>query len=226
MRKGICVAGNMIVDILYPIEGWPNMGELVHIKDGISRATGGAVCNVIVDLATLDPDLPLYAMGKIGQDAEGDLIMEKLGSYPNIDTSNVLREGISALTLVMSDVKAGQRTFFTYPGANGKFDESCIDWDRLDADIFHIGYILLLNALDHPDEEFGSKMGRLLYHARQHGLKTSIDVVSETSDRFVRLVPPAMKYTDYCIINEYEAQQTTGVQLRDADDRLIVENMK
>ena len=225
MRKGICVAGNMIVDILYPIEGWPNQGELVHIKDGISRSTGGAVCNVIVDLATLDPALPLYAMGKIGRDAEGDLILEKLGQYPNIDTANVLQEGISAMTLVMSDVKAGQRTFFTYLGANGRFDEDCIDWSKVNADIFHIGYILLLNALDQPDAEYGSKMARLLCHAKQHGLKTSIDVVSETSDRFARLVPPALKYTDYCVINEYEAQQTTGVPLRDADDRLIVENL-
>ena len=225
MRKGICVAGNMIVDILYPIEGWPSQGELVHIKDGISRATGGAVCNVIMDLATLDPHLPLQAMGKIGKDAEGDLILEKLGGFANIDTSNVLQEGISALTLVMSDVKAGQRTFFTYPGANGTFDESCIDWSRVNADIFHIGYILLLNTLDAPDEEYGSKMARLLHHAQQHGLKTSIDVVSETSDRFTRLVPPAMKYADYCIINEYEAQMTTGIPLRDDSGNLIRENL-
>lgn len=225
MRKGICVAGNMIVDILYPIEGWPRQGELVHIRDGISRATGGAVCNVIVDLATLDPELPLQAMGKIGEDAEGDLILEKLGQYPNIDTSNVLREGISALTLVMSDVKAGQRTFFTYPGANGRFDEDCVDWDKVSADIFHIGYILLLNALDVPDDEYGSKLARLLHHAQQRGMKTSIDVVSETSDRFKRLVPPAMRYADYCVINEYEAEMTTGVRLRDEAGGLIRENM-
>ena len=28
MRKGICVAGNMIVDILYPTADWPKQGEL------------------------------------------------------------------------------------------------------------------------------------------------------------------------------------------------------
>ena len=225
MRKGICVAGNMIVDIHYPIEGWPNQGELVHIYDGISRSTGGAVCNVVVDLAKLDKDLPLFAMGKIGMDAEGDLIMETLGQYANIDTSNVLREGISAFTHVMADVRSKQRTFFTYLGANGRFCEDDIDWDKVTADIFHIGYILLLNALDEPDDEYGSKMARLLHSAQQHGLKTSIDVVSEASDRFARLVPPAMKYTDYCIINEYEAEQTTGVKLRDEDGGLIADNM-
>lgn len=225
MRKGICVAGNMIVDILYPTEGWPNRGQLVHILDGISRSTGGAVCNVIMDLAKLDPTLPLYAMGKIGEDAEGDLILEKLGEHENIDTSNVLREGISAFTAVMNDVQSNERTFFTYLGANGHFDEDSIDWANVNANIFHIGYILLLNALDQADPEYGSKMAKLLCHAQQHGLKTSIDVVSEASDRFKRLVPPALKYTDYCIINELEAQQTTGVELRDADGKLCIENM-
>ena len=34
MRKGICVAGNMIVDILYPIEGWPAQGGLAERHPG------------------------------------------------------------------------------------------------------------------------------------------------------------------------------------------------
>ena len=226
MGKGICVAGNMVVDILYPTIGWPKQGQLVHIQDGISRATGGAVCNVIIDLAKLDPEMKLYALGRNGKDAEGDLIMEQLRAYPNIDTQNVICDGISAFTLVLADQVSKERTFFTYLGANGRFTEDDIDWDKLDCDILHIGYILLLNALDQPDEEFGSKMARLLYHAQQRGIKTSIDVVSEASDRFNRLVVPALKYTDYCIINELETQQTTGVLLRGEDGVLHVENMK
>ena len=57
-------------------------------------------------------------------------------------------------------------------------------------------------------------------------MKTSIDVVSESGDRFKRLVSPALRYTDYCVINELEAQQTTGVLLRDESGKLHVENMK
>lgn len=225
MGKGICVAGNMIVDIIYPIEGYPNRGQLVHIHDGISKAVGGAVCNVIVDLAKLDPEMPLYALGAVGNDGEGDLIMKTLGEHANINTDNVIRDGISAFTAVMSDRISNERTFFTYLGANGKWEAKDIDWDKVHGDIFHIGYILLLNALDQPDPEYGTQMARLLHQAQQRGLKTSIDVVSEASDRFVRLVPPAMKYTDYCIINEVEAEQTTGIPLRDKDGTLREENM-
>lgn len=215
----------MIADIVYPIAGWPNRGELVHIHDGISKSVGGAVCNVIVDLAKMDPDMPLYAAGRVGKDAEGDLILETLGKHKNINLQNVIVDGISAFTAVMSDQITKERTFFTYLGANGRFTEEDIDWDKIDADIFHIGYILLLNALDQPDDEYGTKMARLLCHAQKRGLKTSIDVVSEASDRFARLVCPALKYTDYCIINEIEAQQSTGIELRTADGVLLTENM-
>ena len=225
MREGICVAGNMIVDITYPVEGWPKQGELVHIHDGIARSTGGAVCNVVVDLAKLDPDLRLYAMGRIGDDAEGDLIQRVLGGYPNINMDSVIREGISAFCNVMADVKNKQRTFFTYMGANARFTEDDIDWAKVPAKIFHIGYILLLDALDQPDDEYGSRMAKLLCAAQKQGLKTSIDVVSEASDRFKKLVPPALKYTDYCVINEYEAEQTTGIPLREADGMLLTENL-
>ena len=225
MRKGICVAGNMIVDILYPTNGWPKQGQLVKIQDGIDRSTGGAVCNTIIDLAKLDPEMPLYAMGRTGKDAEGELILEKLKEHKNINCDCVIQEGISAFTLVLADQISKERTFFCYLGANDEWNEDDIEWDKLDCNILHVGYILLLKALDQEDAEYGSKMARLLHSAKQHGIKTSVDVVSEASDRFVKLVPPALKYTDYCIINEIEAGQTTGIPLCDENDKLIYENL-
>ena len=88
-----------------------------------------------------------------------------------------------------------------------------------------VGYIFLLPALDLPDETYGTKMARLLHTAKCHGLKTSIDVVSQSGADFAHVVPPALKYTDYLIINEIEAQQITGILLRD-EHRLLRENMK
>ena len=226
MRQGICVAGNLIVDITYPIERWPRQSELTTITDGITRSVGGAVCNVITDLAKLDKNLPLSALGVIGDDAEGDFICEQLGKHQNIDLSLLGRKGTTSFTAVMSDNRTKARTFFQYRGANSLFDESFIDWDKIDAEILHVGYILLLDALDQEDAEYGTKMARLLAEARRRGLKTSIDVVTETGDRFRTLVPPALRYTDYCVINELEAQQITGVPLRDESEKLYPENMK
>ena len=226
MRKGICVAGNLIVDITYPIERWPRQSELTTITDGITRSVGGAVCNVITDLAKLDETLPLSALGVIGDDAEGEFILEQLGRHENIDLSLLGRKGTTSFTAVMSDNRTKARTFFQYRGANALFDESFIDWDRIDAEILHVGYILLLDALDQADGEYGTKMARLLAEAQSRGIRTSIDVVTESGDRFRTLVPPALRYTDYCVINELEAQQITGVLLRDEEEKLYPEHME
>ena len=225
MKKGICCAGNMIVDITYPIETWPRQNELTHITEGIQNSTGGAVCNTITGLARLDPELHLVASGFAGYDSEGDFLLQEMRKYPNIDLSMVRRDGRTSFTAVMSNNQTKERTFFQHAGANAYYGEEYIDWDKLNVDIFHIGYILLLPALDAPDEEYGTKMARLLCRAQKQGLKTSIDVVSESGDRFAKLVIPALKYVDYCVINELEAQQTAGVHLRDEDGTLHIENM-
>ena len=224
--KGICVAGNLIVDITYPVERWPRESELVSITEGITQSVGGAVCNDIVDLAKLDPTMPLQALGLIGEDAEGAFILEELGKHPNIDLRLLKRKGRTSFTAVMSNNESKNRTFFHYRGTNAVFNEDYIDWDRLDAEIFHIGYILLLDALDAEDPQYGTKMAKVLAQAQRRGMKTSIDVVSESGNRFQRIVTPALKYTDYCVINELEAQQVTGVVLRDADETLHPENMQ
>lgn len=226
MRKGICCAGNMLVDITYPIETWPRQNELTHITDGIQSSTGGSVCNTIVDLAKLDPELRLVASGFAGHDAEGEFMLSELSKCPNIDLSMVRREGRTSFTAVMSNNQTKERTFFQHAGANAHYGEAHIDWEKLDVDIFHIGYILLLPHLDEEDPEYGTRMARLLHHAQQLGMKTSIDVVSEAGSRFRKIVVPALRYTDYCIINELEAQQTTGVLLREEDGTLHPENME
>ena len=224
-RKGICVAGNIVVDVLYPVTGLPKPGELTSIEEGISRATGGAVCNVIADLALMDPALPLTALGRIGEDAEGDFVLETFRRYANADFSMIKREGKTSFTAVMADSISKERTFFHYRGANARFCEEDIDWEKIGADFLHIGYVLLLDTLDGGDPEYGTKMARLLSHARDRGIKTSLDVVSEMGDRFKRLVPPCLKYTDYCVINELEASQVTGIALRDGGSNLITANV-
>lgn len=224
-KKGIAVAGNMIVDLLYPINGMPKPGELTTITADAARTSGGFLCNDIVDLAKLDPSLPLVALGRVGDDAEGQFIRQKMAEHKNIDMQYVKTEGTTSFTLVMADDITKQRTFYHNRGGNAKFCEDDIPWDQLDVDMLMVGYILLLDALDEEDSQYGTKMAKLLAEAQRRGIKTSIDVVSEAGDRFRKLVCPALKYTDYCIINEVEASASTGVELRTEDGKLLVENM-
>jgi sugar/nucleoside kinase (ribokinase family) len=120
----------------------------------------------------------------------------------------------------MTEQGHGRRTFFHARGANALWRGADLDFDRCPARIFHLGYLLLLDALDEPDSKFGTKAARLLAAAQQAGVKTSVDVVSENSDRFAKIVTPTLQHVDYCILNEFEAGKTTGFTVREADGHL------
>jgi sugar/nucleoside kinase (ribokinase family) len=120
----------------------------------------------------------------------------------------------------MTEKDGGHRTFFHARGANALWTGNGLDFSKTKARIFHLGYLLLLDAMDGPDAKYGTKAARLLAAAQNAGLKTSVDVVSEDSDRFARIVNPALKHVDYCILNEIEAGKTTGFKIRQNDGKL------
>ena len=126
----------------------------------------------------------------------------------------------TSYTDVMTEKSNGRRTFFHLRGANALWRGDDLDFKKSKARIFHLGYLLLLDALDEPDARFGTKAARLLSAAQDAGLKTSVDVVSEDSGRFSKVVTPALKFVDYCILNEIEAGKTTGFKIRQPDGRL------
>ena len=222
--KGVAVAGNIIVDTIKTIDAYPDKLELTVIRS-MSRALGGLVCNVGIDLARLDPELPVMAIGFAGEDENGELVMKEFGRYPSLDTSCVWREGITSFTDVMTVGSTGERTFFTYKGADSLLTPERLACAPLEkCALLHIGYQLLLEGMDAPDEEYGTAMARALHDAQERGLETSFDVVSEKGGRFKTLVPPSLRYVDHLAVNEYEAAQITGVELTE-NGKLIAKNL-
>lgn len=224
MRRGIALAGTITVDEIKTVHSYPNESELAAITS-IGRSVGGLVNNCAIGLAKIDNELPLEVIALIGEDEKGDYINECLGQHGNIDRTQLIRKGDTAFTDVFQNVTNNTRTFFAYKGNSDLFDVDTIDFSKLKAKILHIGYILLLDTLDQSDDVYGTKMARLLKKAQDYGIKTSIDVVSENSDRY-KLVLHSLPYTDYCIVNEIEAGKTVEIELRDKNDQLITENLK
>ena len=226
MKKGIAIAGNLIVDNIKYINTYPPIQTLTAITE-TEFSTGGLCCNCAMTLASLDPEVPIKAIGIIGNDDAGNYILEKLGAHSSIDISGISHRSdtSTSYTDCMTEIDSGKRTFFHYYGASALLVPDHFDFTTLEADILHIGYILTLEGLDAPDDEYPTAMCRVLDAAQKAGILTSIDVVSEDSDRFQKLVSPALKYADYCIINEFEASKTTGIPVRDENDKLIEENL-
>ena len=224
MRNGIVVAGYVGVDVLKEITGFPGPHDLVNIES-VSLSLGGLVSNCARDLALLDPQLPVYACGRIGNDGYGDEVIKGLGHYKNIDTSLLRREGQTAFSDVLSNIQTRERAFLTFAGACAQFCEEDVPVQELPCKIFHAGYVLLLDALDQPDAECGTKMARLLKHVQEQGVLTSVDMVTTAERERMRLIVPAIRYTDILCLNEHESEIAAGVPLRDENDALIYENI-
>jgi sugar/nucleoside kinase (ribokinase family) len=219
-RSGILAAGNWIIDQVKIIDVYPQPEQLGSILSQ-SEGTGGAPFNVLVDLAKSGAPFPLFGAGLVGEDALGEQILRICKQHKiKIDDIGVTKKAPTSYTDVMTERGSGRRTFFHARGANAFWAGDGLDFKKHKARIFHLGYILLLDALDAPDPKYGTKAARLLAQSQEAGMKTSLDVVSEDSDRFAKLVSPALRHVDYCILNEIEAGKTTGFKLRLADGKL------
>ena len=217
MRNGIAVAGSILVDKINEISAYPKAGELTKIKN-VQKSVGGCVPNVAIDLKRICPGLAVKAVGKIGADENGEYVKEVL-SDNGVDIENVsLGEEKTSFTEVMS-VTGGQRTFFTYAGASADFGADDVSMSALNVKMLHLGYFLLLDKIDNGDGEL------LLKKAKEQGIKTSIDLVSENSDRY-SLVLPCLKYVDNLIVNEVEAGALTGIEPKKENLVKIAQKLK
>jgi len=213
-RQGVLAGGNWVVDTLKLIDTYPQQDALANILRE-SVGNGGSPFNLLLDLARLGASFPLQGIGLIGADTRGDWILSQCDAH-GVDRTRILRHPTAATshTDVMTVESTGRRTFFHQRGANAHLAPGHFSFAGLRTKIFHLGYLLLLDQLDQPDAETGTAAARVLREARNSGCLTSIDVVSEDSTRFAEIVLPALRHTDYCIMNEFEIERTTGIATR------------
>lgn len=203
-RSGITIAGSTIVDKIYEISDYPSLGELTQISR-ITPAMGGCVANVSMDLKKICPEMDVRAFGRVGSDPEADFYIQTL-TKNGIDASGVRREAgaLTTCTHVMS-IPGGQRTFFTYAGADADFCAADLCINKISSKILHLGYFLLLKKVD------AGEGLEILKQASANGIETSIDLVSENANRY-GIVLPCLPYTDYLIVNELESGRLAGIE--------------
>lgn len=217
-RSGLLVAGNWILDQVKLIDKFPTEQSLVNILHEYT-SNGGSAYNILMDLTKLEAPFPLEAVGLVGNDFNGVRIVDhcreagidvrQLQMTPDVPTS---------YTIVTSVKHTGKRTFFHHRGANSLLDIDHFDFYRSTAKIFHLGYLLLLDRLDEIQPNGRTKASLVLERAKAAGFLTSIDLVSEDSDRFTTIIPCALPYVDYLFLNEYEASRLSGVDLMNVAD--------
>jgi sugar/nucleoside kinase (ribokinase family) len=216
-RCGLLAGGNWIIDYVKLIDTWPPQDALATIV-GQSWGNGGAPYNVLKDLVKLGAPFPLEAVGLVGDDANGHLIRDDCRAH-SIDTAqlHVTAAAPTSYTDVMTVRSTARRTFFHHRGANALLAPEHFDFARTRARLFHLGYALLLDSLDAPGPDGAPRMTRVFAQARAAGLTTSLDCVSDNSDRFCTIVTPIVPYLDVLFANDYEAEKLTRLALRQGE---------
>lgn len=212
-RSGVIAGGNWIVDHVKMIDRWPPQDALANIT-GQQSSNGGSAYNLLKNLARLGARFPLEAVGLVGSDEAGRFIRDDCANH-RIDTTRLRASPTipTSYTDVMTEQGTGRRTFFHCRGANAELGPEHFDFATTRARIFHLGYLLLLDRLDSFDAAGGETLAaQVLRAAGAAGLKTSADVVSEASDRFAKIVRPALPHLDYLFVNEFEIARVTGIE--------------
>jgi sugar/nucleoside kinase (ribokinase family) len=213
MRSGILAAGNWLIDHVKLIDSWPPQDGLVSITSQ-TAGNGGGPYNVLKALARMRAAFPLAGLGLVGDDDNGRAIQSDCDAH-GIDRTRLHTHPVASTsyTDVMTVSGTGRRTFFHHRGANALLAPEHFDFTGVKARYFYLAYLLLLDALDAPDEHGVPRAAAVLQRARAAGLKTALDCVSENSDRFRSVVLPVLPQADVLFTNDYEAEKLTGCTL-------------
>lgn len=213
MRNGIIAGGNWIVDHIKVIDRWPAQDALASIIRE-DKSGGGSPYNILKDLAHLGSSIPLAAIGMVGNDEYGRAILRDCQAH-GIDTAQMRANPAAptSYTDVMTVEGNGRRTFFHQRGANAALGPEHFNFASCRAKILHLGYLLLLDRLDELDQG-RPRACEVLTRAREAGILTSLDCVSEDGDRFQTIVGPALPYVDVFFANDFETEKLTGIPLR------------
>lgn len=181
MTDVVCL-GILVADaIARPVDDVPARGAL-ELVDEISLHGGGCALNTASALVRLG--LEASVVGKVGNDAFGDFILQLLDER-GVDRRGVLQDSSvsTSATVVLVD-SAGERTFLHLPGASGQLRREELDEDALfSGRALHVAGALVMSELD------GRPIAGVLEEAKARGLTTSLDTVWDATGRWERLLP-------------------------------------
>lgn len=213
-RRGILAGGNFIVDHVKLTDVYPDQEMLANITCE-TATNGGGPYNLLIDLARMQVDAPLAAAALVGDDPDGERIIDDCHQH-HIDTT-LIRQNADAPTSytdVMTVASTGRRTFFHRRGANALLDVDHFDFSKSSARVFHLAYLLLLDKLDKVNADGSTGAAKVLAAARAEGMITCADAVSVDHHDAQRIIAAAALHVDHLLLNEVELERAVGQTMR------------
>lgn len=197
--------GAHIVDVLgRPVEVLPD-GQVVALVDEIRATAAGTAAGTSVDLAKLGADV--IAVGALGDDELADLLTTLLARH-GVDISHLVRKSHAQTSASLLPIRSdGERLPIHCIGANGELELADVDLDLVaSADFLHYGGAFTLAKLD------GEPAARLLQHAREHGVVTTMDMLGFRGPEALELLAPCLPFVDYLMPNVEQGRRLTGCE--------------
>jgi ribokinase len=198
----VSVVGSMNADYTVTTERLPGPGETVN-GGPLQILPGGKSGNQAAAAARIGAEVQLF--GAVGDDANADFLLGKLGDA-GVDTANVLRvEGPSGTTVITVDAH-GENTIVYSPGSNAQVSVEYIEsmCERL------IASGVLGLCLESPIETV-TAAARICHEA---GVKVLVN-----NSPFMAVLPQELiALCDILLVNEHEMAQMLGIAEPDHDD--------
>ncbi len=178
MKKKIIAAGHICLDItpVFPdnktgkINDILSPGKLIQMGSADVH-TGGSVANTGLGMKLLGADVEL--MGKIGNDAFGNMILTILRKY-GADEHMIIADDATTSYSVVLAIPGIDRIFLHHPGANDTFSASDISHKQLSAaSLLHFGYPPLMRSIY---KNAGEELLNIMKTAKSLGVATSLDM--------------------------------------------------
>lgn len=179
-KPEIIAAGHICLDITpaFPEQKGETIGEVLRpgqlLQMGAADVhTGGSVANTGLALKILGANVAL--MGKIGNDAFGEIVLSRLDDYDARD-GMIVSENVDTSYSVVIAPKGIDRIFLHHSGANNEFYKKDLDFSVIrKSKLFHFGYPPLMKSMY---EHEGEELLRIFQEVKALGVMTSMDMAA------------------------------------------------
>ena len=188
----VVTMGVHVLDVLVrPVEAIPE-GQGATLVEDIRMTAAGTAAGTALTLAKLGAEV--RTAGAIGTDPTGDLLLSLL-DRAGIDTGSVVRRIDTSTSATVLPIRPnGDRPTLHLLGANITYGLDDVPWDVLaDATHLHLGGPELIGA---------EVAARILAHAKEHDVVTSVDLLAPGELGTFDQIEPILPYIDYLLPND------------------------
>ncbi|UXY31231.1 carbohydrate kinase family protein [Streptomyces sp. HUAS TT20] len=196
----VVTLGVHVLDVLVrPVEAIPE-GQGATLVEDIRMTAAGTAGGTALTLAKLGASV--RSAGAIGTDPTGDMLVQLLGRA-GIDTGCLVRRADTPTSASVLPVRPnGDRPSLHLLGANITYGLDDIPWDAIaEATHLHLGGPELIGV---------DVAARILAHAKEHGVVTSVDLLAPGVLGGFEQIAAALPYVDHLLPNDEQVLGFSG----------------